>query len=40
MGYVPAECAASGTRLDLIVRGKPLPAEVVSLPFIEPSYKR
>jgi aminomethyltransferase len=40
MGYVPAELATPGTRLDLIVRGKPMPAEVVKLPFIEPSYKR
>jgi aminomethyltransferase len=40
MGYVPTELAKPGTPLDLIVRGKPLPAEVVKLPFIEPSYKR
>lgn len=40
MGYVPAELAKPGTPLDLIVRDKPLPAEVVKLPFIEPSYKR
>ena len=40
MGYVPADAATPGTRLDLIVRGKPMPAEVVKLPFIEPSYRR
>ena len=40
MGYVPSDLATPGTRLDLIVRGKPMPAEVVKLPFIEPSYKR
>jgi aminomethyltransferase len=33
MAYVPPELAAPGTRLDLDVRGKMLPAVVVDLPF-------
>ena len=33
MAYVPPEMAAPGTSLALDVRGKPLPAVVVELPF-------
>jgi len=40
MGYVTAELSAPGTRVDLMVRGKARPAEIVALPFIAPSYKR
>ncbi len=40
MGYVPRELSTPDTPLDLLVRGKPLPAKVVKLPFIQPSYKR
>ena len=36
MGYVPPDAAAPGTALAVEIRGKPVPAEVVPLPF----YKR
>jgi aminomethyltransferase len=38
MGYVHADCAEAGTRVNLMVRGKPLPAEVVTLPFAKHRY--
>lgn len=38
MGYVPAPLAAPGTGLTLMVRGKPLPATVVPLPFVPHRY--
>jgi aminomethyltransferase len=40
MGYVLADCAAPGTRVNLMVRGKPLPAEIVPLPFIPHRYHK
>lgn len=40
MGYVAKAYAAPGTRLDLIVRGKPLPATVAPMPFVPNRYKR
>lgn len=40
MGYVPTEQAAIGTKLNLIVRGKALPATVVKLPFVPNNFKR
>ena len=40
MAYVPAEHAAPGTRLYGEVRGKRLPAQVASLPFVPHQYKR
>ncbi|MET0427827.1 MAG: glycine cleavage system aminomethyltransferase GcvT [Microvirga sp.] len=40
MGYVEREEAAPGTRLHLIVRGKPLAATVVALPFAPHRYRR
>lgn len=40
MGYVPPEFANTGTKLNLIVRGKPLPATVAALPFVENNFKR
>ena len=40
MGYVRKDLAADGTRLHLIVRGKPLPARVVPLPFVPHRYAR
>jgi aminomethyltransferase len=40
MGYVPPSYAAVGTRLDLLVRGKALPARVVALPFVPNRYAR
>lgn len=40
MGYVASAHAAVGTAVSLMVRGKPLPATVVKLPFVTPGYKR
>ncbi|MGH6782315.1 MAG: glycine cleavage system aminomethyltransferase GcvT [Sphingomonadaceae bacterium] len=40
MGYVAKAHSAPGTRLDLIVRGKPLPATVAPMPFVPNRYKR
>ncbi len=40
MGYVSAEHATPGTRLQLVVRGKPMPAEVATLPFVSHRYFR
>ncbi len=40
MGYVPANLAAEGTTIWGEVRGKRLPAKVVSLPFRPTTYKR
>jgi len=40
MGYVEKEFATNGTKLDLIVRGKALGAEVVAMPFVPNRYKR
>jgi aminomethyltransferase len=40
MGYVARDQAAPGTRLNLIVRGKPLPAVVAPMPFVPNRYKR
>ena len=40
MGYVETAYAASGTDIDLIIRGKAYPAKVCDLPFIQSNYKR
>jgi aminomethyltransferase len=40
MGYVRRDLAADGTALHLIVRGKPLPARVVPMPFVPHRYAR
>ena len=40
MGYVPPSAAAVGTLLDVEVRAKPYPAEVVALPFVKNGYHR
>jgi aminomethyltransferase len=40
MGYVRKDLAADGTRLNLIVRGKTIPATVVPLPFVPHRYIR
>jgi aminomethyltransferase len=40
MGYVRAELAAPGTPLQLVVRGKPLPARVAPTPFVPHRYAR
>jgi aminomethyltransferase len=40
MGYVDAQFAALGTRVVAIVRGKPVPMEVSSMPFVPTHYYR
>jgi aminomethyltransferase len=40
MGYVETLSAAPGTPVNLIVRGTPMPAEIVKLPFIPNRFKR
>jgi len=40
MGYVTTAHAAAGTSLQAIVRGKPVPVEVVKTPFVPPRYYR
>ncbi len=40
MGFVSAEFAAVGTEINLIVRGKSLPARVANTPFVAQRYKR
>jgi aminomethyltransferase len=40
MGYVAAEFAKPGTSVTLIIRGKPAPARVVSMPFVPHGYIR
>ena len=40
MGYAEIAAAAPGHPLNLIVRGKPLAAKVVRLPFVKNNYKR
>ena len=40
MGYVPTALVALGSRVNAIVRGKPVPMEVVSMPFVPTNYFR
>jgi aminomethyltransferase len=40
MGYVRKDLVADGSALHLIVRGKPLPARVVPMPFVTHRYAR
>jgi aminomethyltransferase len=40
MGYVPPALAAPGTRLAASVRGKPVPMEVTTMPFVPNRYHR
>jgi aminomethyltransferase len=40
MGYVDKAHAALGTRLDVMVRGKPLAATVTKMPFVPNGFKR
>ncbi len=40
MGYVASAHAAPGTRVDLMVRGKPLPATIAALPFVPARFYR
>jgi len=40
MGYVRRDLAAPGTRLHLMIRGKPQPATVCTLPFVPHAYAK
>jgi aminomethyltransferase len=40
MGYVDKAHSASGTKVELMVRGKPVPAEIVPMPFVKHAYYR
>ena len=40
MGYVERAHSANGTKVDLLVRGKPVPAEIVPMPFVKNAYYR
>jgi aminomethyltransferase len=40
MGYVPSALASPGTRVNAIVRGKPVPMEVATMPFVPNRYYR
>lgn len=40
MGYVARSHAAVGTEINVVVRGKPLPARVAKMPFVPNGYKR
>ena len=40
MGYVKPEFAAIGTRVNAMVRGKPVPMEVTAMPFVPTRYHR
>lgn len=40
MGYVEKPQSANGTRVELVVRGKAVPAEIVPMPFVKHAYYR
>ncbi|MGB5213151.1 MAG: glycine cleavage system aminomethyltransferase GcvT [Anderseniella sp.] len=40
LGFVPPDLAKAGQALELMVRGKALPAQVIKLPFVAKSFKR
>lgn len=40
MGYVESAFAGDGTEVDLMVRGKAMPARIVPMPFVPHGYKR
>ena len=40
MGYVETAFATTGTEIDLMVRGKPLPARIAPMPFVPNRYRR
>mgnify|MGYP002639426806 FL=1 len=40
MGYIAAEFAEAGTEVDLLIRGKAMPATIIKLPFVQQNYKR
>ncbi len=40
MGYVERPHSANGTKVELLVRGNPVPAEIVPMPFVKHAYYR
>lgn len=40
MGYLPPDLAVIGTRVDALVRGKPVPMQVSAMPFVPNRYYR
>lgn len=40
MGYVERAHSANGTKVELLVRGKPVPAQIVPMPFVKHAYYR
>ncbi|MBV9692370.1 MAG: glycine cleavage system aminomethyltransferase GcvT, partial [Alphaproteobacteria bacterium] len=40
MGYVESAFAGDGTEIDLMVRGKAMPARVAPMPFVPHRYRR
>jgi aminomethyltransferase len=40
MGYVERSHSGNGTKVELLVRGKPVPAEIVPMPFVRHAYYR
>jgi len=40
MGYVETPYSAPGTKINLVVRDKPMPAQVVAMPFTPHNYRR
>ena len=40
MGYVNADVAKTGTKMNAMLRGTPRPCEIVALPFVKTNYKK
>jgi aminomethyltransferase len=40
MGYLERAHSANGTKVELLVRGNPVPAEIVPMPFVKHTYYR
>ena len=40
MGYLERALSANGTKVELLVRGNPVPAEIVPMPFVKHAYYR
>jgi aminomethyltransferase len=40
MGYVDKASSANGSKVELLVRGKPVPADIVPMPFVKHAYYR
>jgi aminomethyltransferase len=40
MGYLERPHSANGTKVELVVRGKSVPAEIVPMPFVKHAYYR